>query len=294
MRKYILRTPLIRADVNSDETIFLKPENLQPFGSYKIRGVVSAIQAASKEQLQNGLLAASAGNMAQAVAFAARKLEIPCRIYLPLSAPEVKKAAIRKLGAELIELPFQEVWDMVMTPPITDGLFFHPVLTVGLQSGYGNIGREILEDLPNVDAVVVPFGVGGLSLGIAKVLKERKPDLKVFCCEPETAAPLSMSLKNNFASKVERKPSFVDAIGTPEILPYVFNELSHLIENSIVVSIDQTEKALRQLAFENKLICEGAAAVAYAAAKQIQEAGEVKNIVAILSGGNIDPRVINF
>lgn len=287
MENYILRTPLMRADVNSENTIFLKPENLQPFGSYKIRGVVSAIKVVSSERLKHGLYAASAGNMAQAVAFAAGLLKIPCLIYVPSSAPEIKKAAIRNLGSELIELPFQEIWDMVRQPPRVDGLFFHPVLTEGLQSGYENIGYEIMEDLPSVDAVMIPFGVGGLSLGLAKALKKRKPDIKIYCCEPETAAPLAASLKNGYASRVERKPSFVDAIGTPEVLPFVFDELSGLVEKSVVVSIEETEKALKHLAQKNKLICEGAAGVAYVAAKQIQQSGEANRIVAILSGGNI-------
>lgn len=287
MKHLIVRTPLIRSDITSENNVFLKPENLQVFGSYKIRGVVEAIQTASPDRLKNGLYTASAGNMAQAIAFAARTLKIPCVIYVPSSAPEIKKQAIWKLGADLVERPFEEIWDMVRCPPIVDGLFIHPVLTEGLQKGYGQIATEILQDLPSVDAVVIPFGVGGLSLGLAKEFKKHKNDIKIFCCEPETSAPLATSLKNGYASQVKRQPSFVDAIGTPEVLPYVFGQLSKLIEKSFVVSIAEAHESVQQLANKNKLICEGAAGVAFAAAKQIQSSGNFQNIVAILSGGNI-------
>ncbi len=293
MTKFILRTPLIDSDICAKNKIFLKAENLQTFGSYKIRGVLSAIHAAPSEKLKNGLFAASAGNMAQAVAFVAGMLNIPCRIFVPLSAPEIKKNAIKQLNAKLVELPFEDVWKMVQQPSETEGLFIHPVLTNGLLHGYGQIGLEILEDLPEADAIVIPFGVGGLSLGLARHLKKQRPDIKIFCCEPETACPLATSLQNGFASSIERKTSFIDAIGTPEVLPYVFADILDLIEDSIVVSILDTEIAIEQLVNKNKLICEGAAGVAYAAAKKIQKIHGFKNIVAILSGGNISPTILH-
>lgn len=292
--KYILKTPLITfAD---DQQIYLKPENLQVFGSYKIRGIASVIKAADPLKLKKGLVTISAGNMAQSVAFAARELNIPCKIYIPHTAPEVKKEAIRKLGAEIIELGFEKIWEMVKSDDLDahEGVLIHPVFTPGILEGYGSIGKEIFEDLPEVDAVVIPFGVGGLASGIAKAIKKLRPDISVYTCEPTTASPLLASLKAGESMKVERHPSFIDAIGTPEVLPQVYENLKNIVRESITVTPDEAMSSLRVLLVKNKLLCEGAAGVALAAALKISKRGEHKKIVCILSGGNISPEVILY
>lgn len=291
LKEVILRTPLIPSyDPNSKGKIFLKPENLQIFGSYKIRGVSRALQMASSEQLSQGLSAASAGNMAQAVAFAAKKLQLPCQIYIPETAPQIKKKAIANLGAQLIELPFSDIWKMVQRQSIQDfeGLFFHPVLTPGLQEGYGEIAKEILEDQPEADAIVVPFGVGGLSLGISKTIKKLNPKIKVFCAEPSTANPLFESMKQGKAVQVPRENSFIDAIGTPEVLPYVFEELRPLIEGSLIIQPNTAKEGIHSLLTQNKLLVEGAAAVSFAAAQSLVSSGKYHKVVCILSGGNMN------
>lgn len=296
IKEMILRTPLIAFEQNplsSGGRIFLKPENLQTFGSYKIRGIQSAIQNAPKSILSRGLSTASAGNMAQAVAFVARRLDVPCQIYVPDTAPEIKIAAIKKLGANLIELPFAQVWEMVRHPPKeVEGLFIHPVFTPGLLEGYGTIAKELLTDRPTLDAVVIPFGVGGLTLGVARALKSLKPNILIYACEPETAAPLKKSLQMGQATQVIRVPSYVDAIGTPEVLQKVFVEVRDLVTDSLVVSLAETTRALRSLALDRKLVCEGAAAVGFAAGLQLAAKNPEMEIACILTGGNISPELL--
>jgi threonine dehydratase len=295
LEKYILRTPLIPyGGYDPDNRIYLKPENLQIFGSYKIRGIATAIKAADPLKLKNGLVTISAGNMAQTVAFVARELKIPCKIFIPNTAPVVKKEAIRKLGAEIIELSFEEIWEMVKSDNLDayDGVLIHPVFTPGILEGYGNIAKEIIEDLSVVDAIVIPFGVGGLTSGIAKTLKKLKPDISIYTCEPTTASPLQASLKAGRSVMIERHPSFIDAIGTPEVLTQVYDNLKNIVKESITVTPNEAMCSLANLLMKNKLLCEGAAAVSLAAALKISERGNYRKIVCILSGGNISPEVI--
>ncbi len=293
LNKYVLRTPLVPFDHGKRKTnIFLKTENLQFLGSYKIRGVASAIESAKPEVLKKGLTAVSAGNMAQAVAFAAQILNVSCRIFVPTSAPLVKKTAIKNLGAELIELAFEEIWNLVKSGYHSDGLFIHPVFTTALLKGYGRISQEILEDLNQVDAIVIPFGIGGLTLGIVQRLKIIAPHVSIYTCEPSTAAPLHAALEAGRSVKVERHPSFIDAIGTPEVLPFVFTEVKDLVKESLIVQPQNAMLALQEVLRKNKLLCEGAAGVCVAAATQLADRGIYKNIVCILSGGNISPEVV--
>lgn len=285
MSMYI-RTPLLELE----RGIFLKPENLQPFGSYKIRGVARAIEVADPVKLKEGLSAASAGNMAQAVAFAAKTLGTPCRIFAPTTAPQIKKDAIRALGAELVELSYEDLWKLVnrQSPTPARGVFIHPIHTPGLLEGYASIADEILADAPDAEDVILPFGVGGLSLGVARRLKELKPGIRIHLCETETAAPMRASLEIGEASRIAREPSFIDAIGTPEVLPEVFQALRPLVEGSLVVSLDETRHAITELATKKKLVCEGAAAAALAAARQLPRD---RKKVCVLTGGNL-PREI--
>lgn len=291
MNDLVMRTPLIR--LHGEKKVFLKPENLQIFGSYKIRGVNSAICQASPTVLSKGIKVASAGNMGQAVAFLARQRSIACEVFVPDSAPEIKKQAIKNLGASISELPFEEIWKMVMhRPKHFEGLFVHPVFTPGLLEGYSQIAEELLMDRPTLDAVIIPFGVGGLAVGVGRKLKELKPSIKVYACEPDTAAPLKLSLLTGNAMRTRRFPSFVDAIGTPEVLPEVFSIVSKLVTDSIAVSLKEIEQALAELMKKNKLICEGAAGASLAAAKRLKKENPEMEVACILTGGNISSQVL--
>ena len=296
LEKYILKTPLIQLRGSAEvENVFMKPENLQIFGSYKIRGVASAVSSANRQKLNAGIETISAGNMAQAVAFAANILRLRCRIYIPESAPEIKKIAVRKLGVEVIERSFAEIWNMVKdySKGPHEGLLIHPVFTEALLDGYGNIADEIVDDMPGVDAVVIPFGVGGLTLGVARKLRQLKPDVKIYVCEPAGAAPVFSAFESGRSVQIERKASFVDAIGTPEILPQIFHEVRDLVCESIRVSEEDAKLAIREVFLNHKMICEGAAGVSLAAALMISKRNLNKKIVCILSGGNISAKTLS-
>ena len=187
------RTPLIRFyDDNLPGEIYLKLENLQPIGSFKLRGACNAMNIGDRSLLRDGVYTASAGNMAQGVAWNARMMNIPCTVIVPDHAPQTKLDAITRLGAKFIKIPFNDWWQVLVTRRFEGmkGLFVHSVSDPAVIAGNGTIGLEILEDLPEVDTVIVPFGGGGLISGIATAVKTIKPGVKVFASEVETAAPL--------------------------------------------------------------------------------------------------------
>ena len=184
-----VRTPLIRLRVeDAPAEIYLKLENLQPINSFKIRGATNAVRSASPEARARGLVTASAGNMAQGVAWIARELGLPATIAVPEHAPEAKLAAIARLGGEVVKLPYDDWWNVIVTSevPGVEGLFVHPVQDEGVMAGNGTIGLEILEDLPDPDAVVIPLGGGGLTVGIASAIKAKRPQTKIYTAEPST------------------------------------------------------------------------------------------------------------
>lgn len=285
-----IRTPLIRLNTDGagDHEIYLKLENLQPIGSFKIRGAANAIAKTSPERLAKGLLTASAGNMAQGVAFCARRLKIPATVIAPESAPETKLLAIDRLGARVIKVPFDQWWRSFeqRSFPGVDATFIHAFDDPNVMAGNGTIGLELIEDLADVDAVVVPWGGGGLACGIAAVVKELKPSVRVYAAEVSTAAPLAASLKAGTPQVVDYQPSFVDGIGSKTVFPTMLAEAQRLLDGSIVVALEEAALALKFVAERSRVIAEGAAACAVAAALS-GKAGPGK-IVAIVSGGNID------
>ena len=285
----VLRTPLVRFyHEDTDVEIYLKPENLQPIGSFKLRGAQNAMALADKNLLNAGVYTASAGNMAQDVAWVAKQMGIPCRVVVPDHAPQTKLDAIERLGASYIKTPFEEWWQVILDHQYAGmkGLFIHPVSDPAVIAGNGTIGLEILEDLPDVDTVIVPYGGGGLSSGIASAMKAIRPEVKVFASEVETASPLSVSLKAGQPTTVDYTASFVDGIGSRGILPEMWPLVSSLLDDSIVVSLDQIAGAIRMLLERNQMIAEGAGASSLAAAITGQ-AGPGK-VVCVISGGNID------
>ncbi len=285
-----MRTPLVRLNVEDTQAeIWLKLENLQPIGSFKLRGAGNAMRLAPREALAKGVYTASAGNMAQGVAWNARRLEIPCTVVVPDSAPQTKLAAIERLGAKAVKLPYARWWQVLEDHgyPGIEGLFVHPVSDSSVMAGNGTIALEILEDLPDVDAVIVPFGGGGLSCGIAAALRALRREAKVFAAEVETAAPFAASLAAGKPVAVEHTPSFVDGIGGKSMLPEMWPLASALLAGSLVMSIPEVAAAVRLLAERNHVIAEGAGATSVAAAIAGKAGGG--KVVAIVSGGNIDP-----
>ncbi len=281
-----IRTPLVR--LNAEPEVYLKLENLQPIGSFKIRGAANAIAKTDRERLAKGLLTASAGNMAQGVAFCARRLGIPATVIMPDTAPLTKERAVERLGGRVIKVPFEQWWRAFedRSFPGVDATFIHAFDDPNVLAGNGTISLELIEDLPDVDAVVVPWGGGGLACGIAAVVKALRPQTKVYAAEVATAAPLAAAFKAGGPVTVEYQPSFVDGIGGKTVFPQMFAEARALIDASIVMTLEEVAAALKLVAERNRVVAEGAGACAVAAALSGQ-AGKGK-IAAIVSGGNID------
>jgi len=285
----VTRTPLIRFyGDNLPGEIYLKLENLQPIGAFKIRGACNAMSLAEPSLLKDGVYTASAGNMAQGVAWNAKMMNIPCTVIVPDHAPQTKLDAITRLGAKFIKIPFNDWWQVLVTRKFEGmkGLFVHPVSDPAVIAGNGTIGLEILEDLPDTDAVIVPFGGGGLISGIATAVKAIKPSIKVFASEVETAAPLTPSLAAGEPVKVEYKPSFVDGMGSGGLLAEMWPLVSQLVNGSIVLSLKQIADAIKLLMERSRMIAEGAGGSSFAAALTGKAGAE--KIVCVISGGNID------
>jgi threonine dehydratase len=286
----VVRTPLVRLQHDGAAEIFLKLENLQPIGSFKLRGAGNAFALANERRLAAGVWTASAGNMAQAVAWHARERELPCTVVIPDTAPQTKRDAIARLGAELVEVPFAAWVEVFRTRsyPGMEGFFVHPFSDPAVMAGNGTIGLEIAEDLPDVEAVLVPYGGGGLCCGIASALRELAPDCTVHACEVETAAPLAASLRAGEPVEVAHEASFVDGIGAPTVFPEMFELARQLVDGSIVVGLDEIASAIRLLVERNRIVAEGAGAASVAAALTRQEG----KLVCVVSGGNLDTAVL--
>jgi threonine dehydratase len=288
-----LRTPLVRLNYHdAPAEIYLKLENLQPIGSFKIRGAANAIARLSNEQLRRGVLTASAGNMAQGVAWRARELGIPCTVVAPDSAPAVKVEAVKRLGGRVIQVPFERWWQTFQERayPGVDAAFVHAFDDPDVMAGNGTIGLEILEDLPEADAVVIPWGGGGLTCGIATAVRAKKPNCRIYAAEVATAAPLAASLAAGCAVVVDHKPSFVDGIGSKTVFPQMLARARDLIDGSLVAELAQVASAMRLLAERNHVIAEGAGACPVACALA-GKAGKGK-VVCVVSGGNIDLKTL--
>ncbi len=285
----IVRTPLVRLPVEAPAEVWLKLENLQPIGSFKVRGAANALALMSPAELARGVYTASSGNMAQGLAWAARRLGVRATAVVPEQAPATKLAAIERLGAAAVKVPFDAWWRVIVEHRYDglDGLFVHPVSDARVIAGNGTIGLELLEDLPDVDAVLVPYGGGGLSCGIACAVKARRPEAKVYACEVETAAPLAASLAAGEPRSIEPVPSFVDGIGGKSVLAEMWPLARTLLDGSLVVTLAQVAEAIRLLAERCRVIAEGAGAVPVAAALAAGLGGGGK-VACIVSGGNLD------
>jgi len=286
------RTPLIALEGSRPE-LFLKLETLQPIRSFKVRGAFNALALLGEDELAHGVYTASAGNMAQGLAWAAAKRGVACTVVVPDNAPRTKLDAVERLNAEIVALPYAEWWDVLAKhryAPLEPARFIHPVSDVGVMAGNGTIGLEILEDMPDVDTVLVPFGGGGLSCGIAAGIRGRRAEVRVFGCEVETAAPLRASFAAGHASDAPRTPTFVDGIGGPTVLPEMWAPASRLLAGALVVSLAEIESAIRLLVERAAVVAEGAGAASVAAG--VKGLGGGGRVVCVVSGGNIDRGVL--
>jgi len=274
---------------DSPYDIYLKLECLQPTGSFKVRGAANAISLMTQTERERGVYTCSAGNMAQALAWHAKGEGIRCAAIVPDNAPQTKLDAIRRYGAEIVQMSWDEVWQVAnkrQYPPLADRTFIHPFADPRMIAGNGTAGLEILEDLSDVDAIIVPFGGGGLFAGIASAVKARKGEVRMFASEVRTAAPLSESLAAGRPVEIKRMPSFVDGIGGGNVLDDIWRLVKPLISDSIVVGLGEVASAIKILAERNRVVAEGAGASSLAAALT-GKAGSGK-VVCVISGGNID------
>lgn len=290
-----VRTPLVKLDLPFDAAgeprpeIYLKLESLQPIGSFKIRGAWNAVRKLSGDQMRDGVWTVSAGNAAQGVAFAARRAGVPCSVMVMDTAPETKLRAIAALGATIVTASHDECWQTVIAhaSPRMRGHFVHPFDDDDFIAGNATAGLEILEDLPEVDAVVASLGGGGLLSGIGAVMRARKPSVKIYAAEPATAAPLSVSLAQGEPCYFDAwTASFVDGAGGRSVLKTMWPLLQDLVDASIVMALDDIAAAMRYTADRVHVVAEGAGGCAIAAAMS-GRAGTGK-VVAVVSGGNID------
>jgi threonine dehydratase len=284
-----IRTPLVRLNAReAPAEIYLKLENLQPIGSFKIRGATNAMGHLTPETLSRGVLTASAGNMAQGVAWRSHKLGIPCTVVAPETAPDTKVKAIERLGGRVIKVSFEEWWRAFETRsfPGVEATFIHAFDDLNVMAGNGTIALEIMEDCPEVDAIVIPWGGGGLTCGIAAGMRALKPKCRIYAAEVATAAPLAPSLAAGTPQAVDYQTSFVDGIGAKMVFPQMLERAQQLIDGSLVAELDEVRSALRLMAERNRIIAEGAGACALACA--LAGKAGAGQVVCIVSGGNID------
>jgi threonine dehydratase len=288
-----IRTPLLRLRIpEAGFPVWLKLENLQPIGSFKIRGAGNAMRQLSADALRDGVCTASAGNMAQGVAWCARDMGVPCRVIVPDQAPKAKTDAVEALGASVIRVPFEDWWKVMESHETRGvaGAFIHPVENSHVIAGNGTIALEIVDELPDVVTVIVPFGGGGLISGIGAGLRALRPNVRVIAAEVETAAPLRASLDAGEPRAIQRIPSFVDGIGGASVLPGMWSLVRQVVDECVVVSLDEVVAAIRILVRQGKMIAEGAGAASLAVARS----GQPRRgpVVCVISGGNIDAAVL--
>jgi threonine dehydratase len=279
----VLRTPLV--PFGTDGRIWLKLECLQPIGCFKLRGALSAVRAASRAEIEAGIVTASAGNMGQGVAWAAREVGVAARVIVPAEAPRAKLDRIEALGAELVPVSHEEWWQAMVDRGRdgVEGFFVHPVADEAVMAGNGTIGLELAEDAADFDTVVIPWGGGGLTTGIASAVKALRPDVRVVTAEPETGAPLAAAFAAGEPREIEFEPSWVDGAGGRALLPGMWERAQELVDEAVAVPLAEVEEALRLLASRAHIVAEGAGALALATALRRDD-----RCVGIVSGGNID------
>jgi threonine dehydratase len=286
----IVRTPLVRLELGpGDPDIRLKLENLQPINAYKLRGAANAVALLAESDRTRGVWTISAGNAGQGVAYAARRAGVPCTVVAIETAPAAKLERMRALGAKLIPVPYEVAWQALENRafPGTEGTFIHPFDDHHFITGHATMGLEILEDAPDTAAVIASIGGGGLITGVGSALKALKPEIRVWGAEPETAAPAALSFAVGSPQVFPQwTASFVDGAGGQSLFPRMWQRMKPVVDGCIVVSLEETKRAMRLMAEKTRVIAEGAGALPLAVALT-GKAGRGP-IVAIVSGGNID------
>jgi threonine dehydratase len=294
----VVRTPLVRLDHDGPAEIWLKLENLQPIRSFKIRGAANAMLGADPAALGGGVWTASAGNMAQGVAYCARELGAPCTVVVPEGAPAAKLEAIRRLGGRIVEAPFADWFRIYATREYRgmSGYFVHAFSAPEVMAGNGTIALEICADLTDFDAVVIPYGGGGLSCGIAAALRQLLPEVAIHAAEVGTAAPLTAAFAAGHPVPIAHERTFVDGIGGPVLFDEMFDFAARLLDGTVVSSVAEIRAAIRMLASRIAVVAEGAGAAPVAAALNGQvrtrDGRPAQRIVCIVSGGNLDAEVL--
>jgi threonine dehydratase len=300
LKNFAVRTPLVSCKLPNGRKIFVKPENLQPIGSFKLRGAYNKIHSLAPEQRARGVVSHSSGNHAQGVAYAARSLGVKATIVMPRTAPQIKLEATQALGAEIVlvgpasneriaraeELEHER--GLVPVPPYNDEKII---------AGQGSIGLEILEDLPDVEVVLVPVGGGGLISGIATAIKQSKPQTKIIGVEPEVAADAQASLRTGTIQSVSGESAsrtLADGLRSQSIGPINFEHIRRYVDDIITVNEDEIQQAMKHLLFFGRIVAEPSGAVTTAAA--LFHAAEIpasEKTVAVVSGGNVEPQLLS-
>ena len=286
----IVRTPLVRLELGAEfPDIRLKLENLQPINAYKLRGAVNAVAMLPESERARGVWTISAGNAGQGVAYAARQAGVPCSVVVIETAPAAKVDRMRALGAKLFPVPYAVAWKALekRSFPGLEGAFVHPFDDHNFIAGHGTMGLEILEDAPDTAAVIASIGGGGLIAGVGSAIKALRPEIKIWGVEPETAAPAALSFAAGSPQEFhDWRPSFVDGAGGQSVFPRMWERMKPVVDGFLVVSLEETRKAMRLMAEKTRIISEGAGALPLAAAMS-GKAGKGP-IVCIVSGGNLD------
>jgi threonine dehydratase len=290
IRGFAIRTPLVRLNRETGPAIWLKLENLQPTGSFKLRGAAAVLGGASTDDVAAGIVTASAGNMGLGAAWFAKRLGVRCTVLVPPTAPESKITAMEDLGAIVLRVTHDQWWTAFVDRRADgiDGVFIHAFDDPRVMAGNGTIACEILEDLPATTAILVPWGGGGLSCGIAATTQTLAPAVRVFATEVASAAPLAAAVAAGGPVNVDMTPSFVDGIGSRTVLQPMYDRAAHLGIGTLVASVDDVADALVMLLERNHVLAEGAGATPVACALQPAAFTAEDTVVCVVSGGMID------
>ncbi len=289
-----LVTPIVACHAAPQRvTVRLKLENLQPIGSFKLRPIGNAVLARPRAQLAAGIYTSSSGNSALGVAWMARELGIIGTAVVPANAPEAKLEKLRRLGARIEMLSVEEWWRAIRvgTLPGQTGVYIDAVRDPACLAGDATIGLEILEQFPDVEAIFVPFGGGGLACGIACAIRAIHPKVKVIACELETAHPCKAALAAGAPVETAHEPGFVSGVGFGTVLPEMWPLISSLVDDVITVSLAEVANAIKVMVENNRVVAEGAGAISVAAA--LSGRYEYSRVCAVVSGGNIDSSALS-
>jgi len=297
LQKVLLPTHLIYSPIFSEESgnqIYIKPENLQKTGAFKIRGAYNKINKLTEEEKKRGVIASSAGNHAQGVAYAARELGIKAVIVMPKTTPLIKVQSTKKYGAEVVLYGdvYDDAYQKAKELEAQEGyVFVHPFDDIDVLEGQGTIALEILEEMPDAEVIVVPIGGGGLISGIAAAAKMIKPDIKIIGVEPSGAASATEALKKNKVVTLPEANTIADGTAVKRIGDLTFNCIKQYVDEVVTVDDYELTEAFLLLAEKHKIIAENSGILPLAALKKLSERG--KKVVPVVSGGNIDVLMIS-